>query len=297
MTPQQIQGQAIESRERLDGAENVPLAPIRGEDLGRNLPKQLFAKRPSRFGLKFAFAVAVIAGCYAAIAAPVSWPVTVAAGVVVGLMYAHLVELVERIAKARRLKAQGRRTAEIAYMIGVCRQTVRRYLHASSCPRCGHRLVVEPDSRACWPCALDERKAWTKDAVVHALAEWSRQTGSTPTASDWGSCGGAEGNHKWLRDFPRWPSHRTVRRLFGSWNTAVMAAGLTPNKRPWTAEQCLAAIRRWARRHGRPPRARDWRRSGPDHPPQSTVVLRFGAWSSALEAAGVRIRRRASEAK
>lgn len=79
--------------EALDGAQNVPLAPVRGPDLRRNLPSNFFPKRPVWFAAKFWFAIALIGAGWVAIAASVSWAVTVAAMVVLGLMYAHLVEL------------------------------------------------------------------------------------------------------------------------------------------------------------------------------------------------------------
>ncbi|MBW3609100.1 MAG: fatty acid desaturase [Actinobacteria bacterium] len=77
----------------LDGSRNVVLAPVRGTDPRRNLPEELFPKKPVRFAAKFAFAVALIVGCWAVIALELSWVATIGAVVVVGLMYAHLVEL------------------------------------------------------------------------------------------------------------------------------------------------------------------------------------------------------------
>jgi len=77
----------------LDGSTEVLLAPVRGADLRRNLPRTLFRKRPARFLAKFAFAYALIAGGYTAFILGAPWPVQVLAGLVLGLMYAHLVEL------------------------------------------------------------------------------------------------------------------------------------------------------------------------------------------------------------
>ncbi|MGH2853107.1 MAG: fatty acid desaturase family protein [Solirubrobacteraceae bacterium] len=62
-------------------------------DLQRNLPTQFFSKRPLRFAVKFWFALALIAIGYIAIIASVSWIVTAIAMLVLGFMYAHLVEL------------------------------------------------------------------------------------------------------------------------------------------------------------------------------------------------------------
>lgn len=77
----------------LDGSTEVLLAPVRGQDLRRNLPRTLFRKRPSRFVAKLAVAFTLIAVGYAVLLTPVAWPLKVLAALVLGLMYAHLVEL------------------------------------------------------------------------------------------------------------------------------------------------------------------------------------------------------------
>jgi len=78
---------------RLDAAENALLAPVRGVDSRRALPKEYFAKKPSRFTVKFVAGVVLIAVAWTAIALRPGWPVLVVAGVLAGLMYAYLVEL------------------------------------------------------------------------------------------------------------------------------------------------------------------------------------------------------------
>jgi hypothetical protein len=70
----------------------------------------------------------------------------------------------------------------------------------------------------------------------------------------------------------------------------------------WTRETILYALDLWARRHGRPPAAREWNRAGEDHPSRQTVQRVFGRWNGAIHAAGhsprrqgeVRERRRVS---
>lgn len=79
--------------ERLDAAENALLAPVRGEDTRQVLPREYFAKRPTRFIAKLAFAFVLIAAGWVAIAFSPHWIVTAVAVVVIGMMYAHLVEL------------------------------------------------------------------------------------------------------------------------------------------------------------------------------------------------------------
>lgn len=78
---------------RLDAAENTLLAPVRGDDSRRSLPRHYFGKRPSRFAAKFIFSLCVIGLCWTLIAWQPGWPATVVAALVTGLMFAHLVEL------------------------------------------------------------------------------------------------------------------------------------------------------------------------------------------------------------
>jgi fatty acid desaturase len=77
----------------LDGGADVLLAPVRGLDTRRSMPKELFEKRPWVFTLKFGFALALIVLGAAVIAAGLGIAATVAAIVVIGLMFGHLVEL------------------------------------------------------------------------------------------------------------------------------------------------------------------------------------------------------------
>src|SRR5262249_50683148 len=87
------------------------------------------------------------------------------------------------------------------------------------------------------------------------------------------------------------PSFTTVQRQFKTWNRALRRAGLEPTGpevRPWPDEEVIRALRRWTKRHGRPPKRDEWLRAGPGRPCKTTVCLHFGNWRSALAAAGVR---------
>ncbi|MEW1655432.1 MULTISPECIES: fatty acid desaturase [unclassified Streptomyces] len=77
----------------LDGSTNVLLAPVRGTDERRKLPKTMFVKRPAVFTVKFVFAVAIVAVAWVAVALRPTWWVIALSVIVNGLMYAHLVEL------------------------------------------------------------------------------------------------------------------------------------------------------------------------------------------------------------
>lgn len=69
---------------------------------------------------------------------------------------------------------------------------------------------------------------WTPENIVYAIELWHRRHLRAPAVSDWESAGD---NH---------PTRHTVQRVFGSWNSAIRAAGLKP-RRPGEARH------RWAR--------------------------------------------------
>lgn len=84
---------ALTPDHELEGDVDVRLAPVRGTDTRRQLPRTLFQRRPAVFVVKFLFASLLIAAGMAAVALQIHWAITAVAVVVLGLMYAHMVEL------------------------------------------------------------------------------------------------------------------------------------------------------------------------------------------------------------
>lgn len=119
-----------------DGSTDVLLAPVRGVDARRDLPPELFARRPGRFTVKFLLAAAIIAGLWFAVSDLHRWPLTVVAVVLLGLLYAHLVEL------------QHECLHEHAYR--------RRWLNrsSSSCAACRCSARTGTTRCPCWPAAI-----------------------------------------------------------------------------------------------------------------------------------------------
>jgi hypothetical protein len=58
--------------------------------------------------------------------------------------------------------------------------------------------------------------------------------------------------------------------------------------RRWSNAEIEEALRTWTRKHGRPPRHKDWITAAGDHPPSTTVNKHYGPWKKALKAAGVK---------
>ena len=86
------------------------------------------------------------------------------------------------------------------------------------------------------------------------------------------------------------PATRDTWRHFTTWNRAVRRAGLKPlgpDVHPWSDDEVIGALQRWAARHGRAPRWEEWMRAGPGRPSKTTVVTHFGGWRAALAVAGL----------
>ena len=123
---------------------------------------------------------------------------------------------------------------------------------------------------------LTPRRKWiSKAEIVKAFRSWAASHGAPPRTSD-------PPNTDLL------PSASTVFTLFGSWNTALRAAGLKPHHRQdfWTKDKLAKALRDWAAEHGRQPKASDLRSAKDGYPLASTVARHFGSYRAGLEAAG-----------
>lgn len=71
------------------------------------------------------------------------------------------------------------------------------------------------------------------------------------------------------------------------WQPGSLTSPPGGGKKRWTRDALIAAIQRWDREHGRPPRSTDWLRSGgPNHPAFGAVCLEFGTWNEGITAAG-----------
>jgi hypothetical protein len=139
---------------------------------------------------------------------------------------------------------------------------------------------------------------WTRETIIYAFELWHRRHLCSPTVAEWRLAGESH------------PSVTTVRSVFGSWNSAVAAAGFRP-RRPgearragpalvpgrsepavrWPVNTVVARLRAWTDDHGRPPTLEEWRRASARHPSSATVRRLFGTWNDALVAAGFEPRR------
>ncbi len=123
---------------------------------------------------------------------------------------------------------------------------------------------------------------YTAEQLLHILRDLAAQLGRPPTVDEMLARRGV-------------PSPRTYASHFGNWNKALEAAGLEP--RPGTGdlvysdEHLLNTLRDLADELGHSPTV-DEMLARPGLPAPQTYINRFGSWNAALEAAGLKTRRR-----
>lgn len=191
----------------------------------------------------------------------------------------------QRVADAKRLSAQGLRTAHIAALLGVSSRTVGRYLRATGCSACGDPVIG--DGRLCATCIIrgHRRASWSRSEVIAALRAWNAETGRPPRQGEWTPTD--DRGTKWAAEYPRWPSYTMVRTAFGSWSEALRAAGFSPLRRGWDAESILEAFQAWEARYGRAPTRCDLEAPGNGLPRYATLRRHFPSYAACLAAAGV----------
>ncbi len=118
---------------------------------------------------------------------------------------------------------------------------------------------------------------FSDEDVVEELRADARRLGRSPTRDEW------------RERTPGAPGDGAVVSHFGSWNAALRAAGLKPthDRRRWTREQVLTALRADAERQGRTPTSKQWERRPATRPGYNAVRKHFGSWNAAIEAAGL----------
>jgi hypothetical protein len=122
-------------------------------------------------------------------------------------------------------------------------------------------------------------RRWPRERILDALGAWTVARGHAPRPADW-RAGDPDGGR---------PSSQVVVRRFGSWASALDAAGLSSQPRPWTPELIIESLREWTRVRGRAPTVSEWTAmpTGDTHPSRRAVVDCFGSWTNALDAARV----------
>jgi hypothetical protein len=130
------------------------------------------------------------------------------------------------------------------------------------------------------------RPSYSDEELLAALRERADESGQAPTSQQMDSFEGS-------------PNSGVYRTRFGSYNSAVIAAGLRTNTRGSAPEdhghgkgQLIARLQQFRAEldENRPPTAREMddrsKNDGSDWPCQATFRNRFGSWKAAVKAAG-----------
>jgi len=118
---------------------------------------------------------------------------------------------------------------------------------------------------------------YTDKQLLQALCDLAAELSRPPTARELAA----------RRDLPTSPTYLS---RFGSWNAALEAAGLKPNRRSnYTDERLIEILRDLADELGRLPTCREMR-ARRDLPDPTTYIRRFGNWRNALARLGTETR-------
>jgi len=74
---------------------------------------------------------------------------------------------------------------------------------------------------------------WSDEAILRALQDWAAEMSAPPRRQDWSGenpQAASPAQRKWMREHPYWPSSSCVAAHFGTWSSALEAAGLPARK-------------------------------------------------------------------
>lgn len=153
-------------------------------------------------------------------------------------------------------------------------------------PTCGDDACINPDHCEIGR-GLRRPRRYSDEKIIGAIQVAAMRLGRTPTTDEW-----EEGDFQ--------PDIRIVRKRFGGWKEAVIAAGLEPRRRgvnvgrhSATEKTAVASLRFCHKRLKRPPRRDDLRLLSDElHAeglPSSPTTVRklLGTWEQALKKAGI----------
>lgn len=121
-------------------------------------------------------------------------------------------------------------------------------------------------------------KYWSQDTIILAIKKFYSIHNTKPRNRD-------------FKDNTDYPSCDTIVNHFGSFNEAIKAAGLVPNKTPsntftnFSKKGIVLAIQEFYIINNRIPSTRDFMNNS-RYPSNSIVKNTFGSWNNAIEAAG-----------
>lgn len=147
----------------------------------------------------------------------------------------------EKIARARALRAEGKKAREIAEILDAPESTVRNWYLGSSCLDCGAPVDGSSGGNSperCLRCARALGVAQTRERLIAEIQRWVTEFGRSPSALDWDpytiahhpTVNEAARKRKIVRhEVGGWPWASSVINAFGSWSAGLTAAGVASN--------------------------------------------------------------------
>ncbi|KMY51054.1 homing endonuclease associated repeat-containing protein [Peribacillus loiseleuriae] len=120
-------------------------------------------------------------------------------------------------------------------------------------------------------------KRYSKEEIILALQKYAKENEGTLTLTLY-----VEKKYK--------PSETTIRKKFGSWNHALMEAGVKTNRdvKRWYTEEDLICILQSIVNNGQALTVEEYKKQG-KQPALETFVACFGSWNEAIRKAGLRV--------
>ena len=212
----------------------------------------------------------------------------------------------ERHTQIIEARARGESLADTAARLGISRSyyhellndptgakvEARRRRYQKPCPTCGKPMTGSNGHtgapKLCARCDTTERTAnrvWTHEAIIEAIKAFATQYGRPPVSTEWNPACSTKHRREadWAIKREGWPCTPTVIRRFGSWATAIDAAGFP---RPHVGHK----PRGYVATPGASRRARTFDyaealRRFEDGEPTRALAARYGVWQTNIHRA------------
>ena len=117
---------------------------------------------------------------------------------------------------------------------------------------------------------------WNKTIIIALIQDFYKTNNRSPIDKD-------------FYKHTEYPSPTTVKKYFGTWNNALLAADVPVNRYKkinnyWTKDLVVEKIKQYYGIHNKIPELRDF--IPPDYPSHMVVIRLFNTWNNAIESAG-----------
>ncbi len=114
---------------------------------------------------------------------------------------------------------------------------------------------------------------WSKECIIQSIQNFYKEHQRIPLQKD-------------FEGVSEYPSKKTVRRYFGTWESAIQESGFVYVDLKWNRDKVIKAIQSFYNENQKIPTTSDFINNQGKYPGYQTVVHYFGLWNLAIEAAG-----------